>query len=58
MLTGPDGIKRIYDEFPKIFSCKGRGSEAKDIKRLITMYTEWAYQLHSGIAFQDLVSIE
>ena len=56
MLTGEDGLLRLYREFPKICKFHGRGSEAKDIKRLCTMYKEWAFQLHPGLAFPDFLS--
>ena len=55
MLMTPDGLLRIYEEFPKACPFGGRGSEAKDLKRLTTMYQEWAFQLHPGIAFPDFL---
>jgi len=56
VLTHPDGIQRIYEEFPVSCKFRGRGSEAKDVKKLLTMYREWAFQLHPGLAFPDIVS--
>ena len=58
MLIGPEGLLRIYEEFPKAATFQGRGSEAKFIKRLMTLYKEWAFQLHPGVAFNDVVSLE
>ena len=55
MLIGPEGLLRIYEEFPKAATFQGRGSEAKFIKRLMTLYKEWAFQLHPGVAFNDVV---
>ncbi len=55
MLCAPDGLLRIYEEFPKACPFRGRGSEAKDLKRLTTLYKEWAFQLHPGIAYQDFL---
>lgn len=55
MLTAPDGLLRIYEEFPKACRFRGRGSEAKDLKRLTTLYKEWAFQLHPGMAYQDFL---
>jgi hypothetical protein len=55
-LTSDEGLLRIYTEFPKIIKFGGRGSEAKDIKKLMTMYKEWAYQMHRGIAFADMIA--
>ena len=55
MLTAVDGLQRIYQEFPKACPFRGRGSEAKDLKKLMTSYKEWAFQLHPGIAFPDFL---
>lgn len=55
VLMTPDGLLRVYEEFPKACPFHGRGSEAKDLKRLTTMYQEWAFQLHPGIAFPDFL---
>lgn len=55
MLMTPDGLLRIYEEFPSACRFHGRGSEAKDLKRLTTMYQEWAFQLHPGVAFPDFL---
>lgn len=55
MLISKDGLMRVYEEFPKNCKFHGRGSEAKDIKRMCTMYKEWAFQLHPGIAFPDFL---
>lgn len=54
LLTSELGLQRIYEEFPH--RCKFRntkGSEAKDIKNMIMMYHEWAFQLHPGISFDE-----
>ena len=56
MLTSGNGLERIYQEFPNIYKCGGRGSEAKSLKKLTAMYKEWAFQLHRGLAFQDVLS--
>lgn len=56
LLTLPDGLQRIYEEFPVACKFRGRGSEAKDIKKLMTMYREWAFQLHPGLAPSDVIA--
>jgi hypothetical protein len=56
ILTLPDGLQRIYEEFPLTCKFRGRGSEAKDIKKLMSTYREWAFQLYPGLAFPDIVS--
>jgi len=56
VLTHPDGLQRIYEEFPVACKFRGRGSEAKDIKKLMAMYREWAFQLHPALAFSDIIS--
>ena len=55
LLMTPDGLLRIYEEFPKNCQFHGRGSEAKDLRLLTTMYQEWAFQLHPGISFPDFL---
>lgn len=55
LLTSEDGLARIYDEFPRSFKVRGRGHEADDLARLLNMYKEWGFQLHSGVAFPDLL---
>jgi hypothetical protein len=55
ILVSEDGLPRIYKEFPKICKFRGRGSEAKDLQKLMTMYTEWAFQLHPSLACSDLL---
>ena len=56
ILISDDGLQRVYKEFPRICHFKGRGTEAKDMKRLTTMYKEWAFQLHPGLAFSEFLS--
>ena len=55
MLCGPEGLTRIYEEFPKVFHFRGKGHEANDLARLTRLYKEWAFQLYSGLAFTDLL---
>mmetsp|Transcript_33147 Transcript_33147/g.47952 ORF Transcript_33147/g.47952 Transcript_33147/m.47952 type:complete len:233 (+) Transcript_33147:19-717(+) len=55
LLSCPEGLMRIHDEFPRVLTYHGRGSEANYIKRLVTLYKEWAFQLHPGITFNDLL---
>jgi hypothetical protein len=56
VLTLPDGLQRIYEEFPVACKFRGRGSEAKDLQKLMDMYKEWAFQLHPALAFTDILS--
>lgn len=56
VLASKDGLARIYEEFPLACQFRGRGFEAQDAKRLVTMYKEWAFQLHPGLAFPDLLN--
>ena len=55
MLAGRDGLVRIYEEFPHKNLFRGRGFEAQDLKRIIKIYKEWAFQLYPGLAFSDLL---
>lgn len=54
LLLGSDGIDKIYAEFP--YLCKPQGSEVAFLSRLIANYQEWAFKLHPGLSFQDIVS--
>lgn len=55
LLTNPHGLSRIYHEFPLNAKFTSRGSEAIYLQRLITMYKGWAFQLHPGVSFQDVL---
>jgi hypothetical protein len=55
-LVGIDGLRRIYDEFPLNCKYEARGSELAYLRKVITMYKSWAFQLHPGVAFKDVVS--
>ena len=65
ILVHPLGLQRIFEEFPQSFrfhnsnnfnsTAASNGCEAKDIKRLMNMYKDWAFQLHPGMVFQDVV---
>lgn len=56
ILVSVDGIKRIHEEFPKACKFRGRNFEAQDLKRLMTLYKEWAFQLFPSLAFEDLLN--
>lgn len=55
LLTSWDGMKRIYEEFPMKCRFNARGSEAAYLWRLLGLYKEWAFQLHPGLAFNDIL---
>lgn len=56
ILTGRDGLIRIYEDFPREGLFRGRGHELQDMKRLLNMYKEWGFQMYPGLAFPDLLS--
>eukprot|EP01038_Epipyxis_sp_PR26KG_P010401 gene10401-13970_t len=56
LLISSEGLQRIYEDFPRYQQFHGRGSEAKDIARLMDKYKEWAFQLHPGMAFIDVIN--
>lgn len=56
ILTGRDGLVRIYEDFPREGLFRGRGYELQDMKRLLNMYKEWGFQMYPGLAFPDLLS--
>jgi hypothetical protein len=57
LLLSPNGLEKIYFEFPLThkFSAKYM-SEADYLKKLLTGYKEWAFQLHPGLSFVDALS--
>lgn len=55
ILVSTDGLVRIYTEFPSMCGFQVRGFEAKYLKRLMARYREWAFQLHPGLAFTDVM---
>lgn len=57
-LVGPAGFKRIYEEFP--LECKLiEGSEVRSLRKLMDCYRAWAFDLHPGMSFSDMLdSIE
>ena len=56
ILTGCDGLIRIYEDFPREKLFMGRGYELQDMKRLLHRYKEWGFQMFPGLAFPDLLS--
>ena len=56
ILTGRDGLVRIYEDFPREGLFRGRGHELQDMKRLLNIYKEWGFQMYPGLAFPDLLS--
>ena len=56
MLTGRDGLVRIYEDFPRDDLFHGRGYELQDMKRLLKLYKEWGFQMYPGLAWPDLLS--
>ena len=56
ILTGCDGLIRIYEDFPREKLFMGRGYELQDMKRLLHRYKEWGFQMFPGLAFPDLLN--
>lgn len=56
LLISAPGLQRVHEEFPLLCKFRGRGSEAQDLQRLMSMYREWAFQLHPGLSFPDVLS--
>lgn len=56
ILTGCDGLVRIYEDFPREKLFMGRGYELQDMKRLLHRYKEWGFQMFPGLAFPDLLN--
>ena len=56
ILTGRDGLVRIYEDFPREKLFRGRGHELQDMQRVLKMYKEWGFQMFPGLAFPDLLS--
>ena len=56
MLVSRLGINLIYENFPKTCQLRGRGFEGSDLKKLLTHYAGWAWQLYPGMAFPDMLN--
>lgn len=56
MLTGSEGLIRIYKEFPTLcpISCQN-GSEKADLKHLLDSLREWSFQMHPGLSTADVL---
>lgn len=54
ILTNKDGLQRVYEEFFDAVPFRGTGFEAQDIKKLMTVYKEWAFQLYPGLPCTDI----
>jgi hypothetical protein len=57
LLLNPNGLEKLYYEFP--LNCKFSPkftTEEEYLKRLLTFYKEWAFQLHPGLSFLDVAS--
>jgi len=57
LLKSDEGLARVYREFPRCWRPRGRGNEIQDLQKLVTMYTEWSYQLHAGYSFEDAIKL-
>lgn len=55
LLVGQHGLQVMYNEFPLKCKFPGRGHEGKYLKNLLSMYKEWAFQLHPGLSFEDVL---
>jgi TIMELESS-interacting protein len=56
LLCSEEGLPKIYETFPKKCKFRGRGYETADLKNMLSCYKEWAFFLHPGIAFQDVLN--
>mmetsp|Transcript_654 Transcript_654/g.1113 ORF Transcript_654/g.1113 Transcript_654/m.1113 type:complete len:182 (-) Transcript_654:1102-1647(-) len=53
-LTAPNGLMKIYSDFPHKIKFKGKGHEAEYIRDLMYCYKEWAHQMFPGQSYQDI----
>ncbi|ORY78408.1 replication fork protection component Swi3-domain-containing protein [Leucosporidium creatinivorum] len=51
-LLGPSGFPRLLEDAGK-FKLKGKGHEAQDLKRLMSMYQLWAHQMYPKTNLRD-----
>jgi hypothetical protein len=60
ILTSPDGLERLYHDFSRAQNQKplfrGRGYEEQDLKNMLRMYKDWAFNLYPGLSFIDLLN--
>eukprot|EP01031_Cornospumella_fuschlensis_P024710 gene24710-29860_t len=52
LLVGPHGLSRIYHEFPLRIRYQ-KNQEVPFLRQLMSLYKEWAFQLHPGLSFED-----
>eukprot|EP01031_Cornospumella_fuschlensis_P024429 gene24429-29528_t len=52
LLVGPHGLNRIYHEFPLRIRYQ-KNQEVPFLRQLMSLYKEWAFQLHPGLSFED-----
>lgn len=55
LLCSEAGMESIYNSFPMKCKFRGRGHETADLKNLMLNYKEWAFWLHPGLAFSDVL---
>lgn len=60
VLTSPDGLDRLYNDFSRAQNKKplfrGRGYEEQDLKNMLRMYKDWGFNLYPGLSFTDLLN--
>lgn len=55
LLVGPNGFRRIYEEFPA--ECKLiEGAEGRSLRKLFARYRTWAFDLYPGLSFTDMLA--
>ncbi|RYH27259.1 hypothetical protein EON65_13600 [archaeon] len=54
LLVGPHGLSRIYHEFPLRIRYQ-KNQEVQFLRQLLSLYKEWAFQLHPGLSFEDAI---
>lgn len=52
LLVGPHGLSRLYHEFPLRIRYQ-KNNEVQFLRQLMSLYKEWAFQLHPGLSFED-----
>jgi hypothetical protein len=55
ILLSSDGLKKVYEEFPRSCKFRGKGYENQDLKNMISCYKYWAFMLLPGTAFTDFL---
>lgn len=54
LLVGPNGLRRVYGEFPRECGLT-EGAEGRSLRKLIACYRSWTFDMYPGLSFTDML---